>query len=589
MGLEPGTSIGGYTILSQLGSGAMGVVYKAVDDGGHPVAFKILRSDVIDREELRVRLVREAAALQKVKHPAVAAMLDAETDSDETFIVTELIEGPTLDSFVADKGAMSPAQLLHTARRLAGALSAVHAADVVHRDMKPNNILIGAAGAVLIDFGIAHGMEDSRLTAPGMVIGTPGYLAPELVSGASPSSSSDWWGWAAVLTFAATGRPPYGIGGYETVIARAMTGKADVDGLDRRIAVALRGALAVRPEHRWSTEEVIAELENAVLFPDQEEKFFDTSEDVDPTEVLAAAHIPAIAPAPHDQVRRLPDDDATRVTPVGTAVMPAGAPGTTGSGYPSLYPTSAPAQQPQQYQLPPYYQEQPVPQNQQFQGGYQDGYPGGSDYGVEEQVPDIYRRPVPKSQILIFGTAALAAIALGVRQPFDTMVIMLAVTFIFAVTGATWDAFHTRREVKGTSKYEGLVAVLWFPWRIIRSVIGMALTLLISAVVAAPIGAGLLWAFQRTAGSEETKLSDGVYFLILAVMWVIILAMNWFGPLPRNTREGGRYLMQLIVPGKIAKTVLIILLAAGVMYGALTILNGDPIEWQPLQEAPRIP
>lgn len=589
MGLEPGTAIGGYTILSQLGSGAMGVVYKAVDDGGHPVAFKILRSDVIDREELRVRLVREAAALQKVKHPAVAAMLDAETDSDETFIVTELIEGPTLDSFVAGKGPMSPDELLHTAKRLAGALSAVHDADVVHRDMKPNNILIGVDGAVLIDFGIAHGMEDSRLTAPGMVIGTPGYLAPELVSGASPSASSDWWGWAAVLTFAATGRPPFGIGGYEPVIARAMTGKADVNGLDRRIAVALRGALAVRPDHRWSTQDVLAELENAAMFPDEEEKFFDTSADVDPTQVLDAADIPRIAPAAHDQVRRLPDDDATRVTVAGTAVMPAvmpgGAPEPRGPGYPSQNPTGDQFQQPQMYQQPQFYQGQPDPHSQQFQGGYS----GGSGPNAEEQVPDIYRRPVPKSQILIFGTAALAVLALGVRQPFDTLIVMLAVTFIFAVTGATWDAFHTRRELKGASKHEGLVAVLWFPWRIIRSVIGLALTLLIAAVVAVPIGAGLLWAFQSTAGPEETNLSDGVYFLIFAVMWIIILVMNWFGPLPRNTREGGRYLMQVIVPGKIAKAVLILLLAAGVLYGALTILNGDPIEWQPLQEAPRIP
>lgn len=582
MGLEPGTSIGGYTILSQLGSGAMGVVYKAIDDGGYPVAFKILRSDVIDREELRVRLVREAAALQKVKHPAVAAMLDAETDSDETFIVTELIEGPTLDSYVADKGPMSPAELLHTARRLAGALSAVHAADVVHRDMKPNNILIGVDGAVLIDFGIAHGMEDSRLTAPGMVIGTPGYLAPELVSGASPSASSDWWGWAAVLTFAATGRPPFGTGGYEPVIARAMTGKADVNGLDRRIAVALRGALAVRPDHRWSTEEVISELENAVLFPDEEAKFVDTSEDVNPTQVLSAAHIPNIAPAAHDQVRRLPDDDATRVTPVGTAVMPQSAVGPNGPGYASQNPAGEQFQQTQQYQQPQYYQGQPV---QQFHGEY------GSNVepSFDEQAPEIYRHPVPKSQILIFGVAALAVLALGVRQPYDTLVVMLVVTFIFAVTGATWDAFHTRREVKGATKYEGLVAAVWFPWRIVRSVIGMALTLLISAVVAVPIGAGLLWAFQSSATPDGSSLSDGVYFLIFAVMWIIILVMNWFGPLPRNTREGGRYLMQLIVPGKIAKAVLIVLLAAGVLYGGLTILNGDPIEWQPLQEAPRIP
>lgn len=606
IGFEPGTAIGGYTIISQLGSGAMGVVYKAVDDGGHAVAFKVLRSDVIDKEELRKRLVREAAALQKVKHPAVAAMLDAETESDETFIVTELIEGPTLDSYVADNGPLNPDELLHTAQRLAGALSAVHGADVVHRDMKPNNVLMGHDGAVLIDFGIAHGMEDPRLTAAGMVIGTPGYLAPELVTGASPSANTDWWGWAAVLVFAATGRPPFGVGSYELVIARAMTGKADVDGLDRRVAVALRGALAVRAEHRWSPQEVLAELEDAAKFPGAEEQFLDASADVDPTQVLSALEISeyeagsdqeqsaAFTPAP----RRLPDEDATRVAPIATSVLP------TQEAFPQSY-----APTPIEGYLHPHQQTHGYPNlQQQYQGQAPQQYvpqpqrqpvwAHGSDQIYEQlqtngqqmsSEPEVYTRPRVKPRPLIFGTAALAVVALGARQPYDTLVITVLALLVFSVTGAVWDAFHTRREYKGKTKHEVAIAVLWFPWRVIRGALGIALTLMLGLAVAVPVGAGLLWGFQNLGTGGVGTPTTGQYLLILAVMWVVVLALMWFGPLPRNTREGGRYFMQVVVPGKIATAVLVALLMFAVLFGVMTILNGSSIEWSPLQEAPRIP
>lgn len=164
----------------------MGVVYRAIDDGGHPVAFKLLRTDSLPKDELRARVEREAASLRKINHPSVAAMLDLEIDDDEMFIVYELIEGPTLDTWVADNGPLSSQQLADTATDLYDALAAVHEAGVIHRDMKPNNIIMSDHGPVLIDFGLAHGLEDHRLTRTGLVMGTPGYLAPELVNGQAP-------------------------------------------------------------------------------------------------------------------------------------------------------------------------------------------------------------------------------------------------------------------------------------------------------------------------------------------------------------------------------------------------------------------
>ena len=580
MGLEPGTQLGGYTIMSQLGSGAMGVVYRAIDDGGQAVAFKILRSDVIDKEELRERLVREAAALRKVKHPAVSAMLDAETESDETFIVTELIEGPTLDSYVADHGPLPADQLLHAARRLAGALGAVHAAGVIHRDMKPNNVLMGHEGPVLIDFGIAHGLEDSRLTATGMVIGTPGYLAPEMVTGSSPSPATDWWGWAAVLVFAATGRPPYGVGGYDVVISRAMAGKADVNGLDRRIAVALRGALAVRPEHRWSVEDVLAELENAALYPNTEGLFYDPVGGDGPTEVLGGVSVPASPYGDYaDETHYREQGQFAPAVPVPPpSIVPAQA-ATMVAPFPDqgVPPTMVAPQVGEAYGIYP-----PAQFASNFdQGGYGPG-------GMVPQEPQIYARPKPRPRPIVFGTASLAAIALGITQPMDTLLVVSIVLLVFTLIGTTWDAFHARREFKGQTKHEGLVATFWAPWRLIRAILGTALNLLIALAVALPIGAGLLWGLQINSG-DLGQLPNTHYRIILAVVWVAFLLMMWFGPLPRPTREGGRYLINAVVPGPIATGILVALLVIVIAFGVITVMSGAAIEWHLLQEAPRIP
>lgn len=195
--LAAGTEIGGYTIQSLLGKGAMGAVYKAVDGGGTAVALKVLHAH-LDREPVaRQRLRREVAALQKLRHPAVARVLDAELDGEGAFVVTELVEGRTLEAEVDDGGPLDAVDLYELADQLAAALEAVHLAGVVHRDLKPSNVMITPRGPVLIDFGIAtHQTEDGgTLTSPGFVIGTPGYLAPELLDGGAPTPESDWWSW----------------------------------------------------------------------------------------------------------------------------------------------------------------------------------------------------------------------------------------------------------------------------------------------------------------------------------------------------------------------------------------------------------
>src|SRR5919107_4748995 len=261
--LPPGTDVGGYRIVAPLGSGGMGTVYRAEDGGGTPVALKLLHPHVGDDPAARDRLRREVAALQRLRHPGVAAVLDAEADSSEAFVVTALVDGLTLEEHVRRGGPLPPTELAPLAAGLRDALEAVHAAGVVHRDLKPSNVMLTSSGPVLIDFGIAQSPEDTRVTSTGFVVGTPGYLPPELRADADPSPSTDWWGWAAVLAFAATGRAPFGTRPFDAVLARTRAGDVDLTGVPYAVAAPLRDALEPDPSLRAMPDDVVADLERA--------------------------------------------------------------------------------------------------------------------------------------------------------------------------------------------------------------------------------------------------------------------------------------------------------------------------------------
>lgn len=307
-GLTPGSEVGGYTIVAPLGQGGMGTVYRALDGGGAPVALKLLHGTDEADADARERLRREVLALQRLRHPAVAAVLDAESDSTEAFIVTELVAGPNLEEHVREHGPLSAAELHEAAEGLRSALTAVHEAGVVHRDLKPSNVLWTEHGPVLIDFGIAQAADDARVTSTGLVIGTPGYLAPELLDGAEPGADSDWWGWAALLAFAATGRAPFGLKPLEQVLARARSGDPDLAGVGPLTAGALRGALAPVPAERLTPADVVAALQVAVTDGDVPDA---ADEDAVAT-VLLSEHVGAVpVPVP---LGGTPEADASATT-----------------------------------------------------------------------------------------------------------------------------------------------------------------------------------------------------------------------------------------------------------------------------------
>ncbi|MEV4656802.1 serine/threonine-protein kinase [Micromonospora sp. NPDC049301] len=216
---QPGQRLvaGRYRLESVIGRGGMGVVWRATDKLiGRVVAVKEVRAPVgLTGEERRLfgeRALREARTAGRINHPAVVAIHDlvpATGDDEAVYIVTELVEAPTLADLLDREGALPPARVTAIAVRMLDALTAAHAVGVVHRDVKPGNIMVLPGDEVkLLDFGIAQAAGDARLTRHGMM-GSTGYLAPELFHGSDPTPAADLWSAGVTLAQAVTGELPF--------------------------------------------------------------------------------------------------------------------------------------------------------------------------------------------------------------------------------------------------------------------------------------------------------------------------------------------------------------------------------------------
>jgi len=251
--------IGPYRLIEKIGQGGMGVVYLARDAESRPVAVKVLGPAVTEDPNARRRLFREVETMRRVRGRYVAEILDADVGGPSPYIVTRYVPGRTLDDLVREHGPLSGAALVRLATGLAAAIAAIHAAGVVHRDLKPGNVMIVDGQPVVIDFGIAHIPDATRLTQTGMVMGTPGYLAPEVIEGQPSSGASDVHSWGATVTFAATGRQPYGTGNFQAIFFRVLEGKAELAGLPAALMPLVTAALATdpraRPPAQWLAEQ----------------------------------------------------------------------------------------------------------------------------------------------------------------------------------------------------------------------------------------------------------------------------------------------------------------------------------------------
>ena len=248
--------LGPYRLLRRLGEGGMGVVHLATDPQGRQVAVKVLRAEVAGDEVARRRLAREVETMRRVRSRYIAEVLDADVTGHRPYIVTRYVPGRPLDEIVKNDGPLDLPALVKIAYGVATALAAVHSVGVIHRDLKPGNVLILDGDPVLIDFGIAQAVDATRLTQTGMFIGTPGYLAPEIIEGQEAGPEVDIHAWAGTLLYAGTGQPPFGKGTLEMIFYNITAGKADVSAAPAAIQPLLKAAFQRNPAKRPKAAEL---------------------------------------------------------------------------------------------------------------------------------------------------------------------------------------------------------------------------------------------------------------------------------------------------------------------------------------------
>ncbi|WP_419587040.1 bifunctional serine/threonine-protein kinase/ABC transporter substrate-binding protein [Streptomyces sp. Qhu-G9] len=258
--LKPGDPpfVGGYRLLGRLGAGGMGVVYLARSTGGALVALKVIRAEYAADHDFRARFQREAEAARGLTGQWVTPVTAAEPAAREPWLATAFVPGPSLAEAVTLHGPLPERTVRALGARLAEALTEVHAAGLVHRDVKPGNILLALDGPRLIDFGIARSTGATALTASDVVIGSPGYLSPEQAraQGGDVGPPSDVFSLGCVLAYAATGRRPFGTGTAAAVIFRTVHEEPDLDAVPWSLVPLLTDCLAKDPAARPTAGEV---------------------------------------------------------------------------------------------------------------------------------------------------------------------------------------------------------------------------------------------------------------------------------------------------------------------------------------------
>lgn len=257
------SAIAGYRLLGRLGSGGMGVVYLARTAGGGLAALKLILAEHAADPGFRERFRREARVAERITGRWVVRVLGSDPEARAPWLATEFVPGPSLAEAVGLHGALPEPTVRALGARLADALTGMHEAGLVHRDVKPGNVLLALDGPRLIDFGIARSAGATALTATDAMIGTPGYLAPEQarVTGTDEvGPPSDVFSLGCVLAYAATGRRPFGTGGVAAVVYRTVHEEPDLDDVPRALLPLVTACLAKDPADRPTAAEVRASL-----------------------------------------------------------------------------------------------------------------------------------------------------------------------------------------------------------------------------------------------------------------------------------------------------------------------------------------
>ncbi|MFK4082920.1 serine/threonine protein kinase [Kribbella sp. NPDC020789] len=593
--------IGPYRLIRRLGQGGMGVVYLAEGPELQEVALKVLRPHVAHDETARARLQREATTLQKVSHPGVAGILDHDLEADRPYLVTRFVPGRPLDEQVDDRGPLTPRKWLPLAGCLAESLQAIHQAGVIHRDLKPGNVMMLNGKPVMIDFGIAQAADDLRLTQTGLVIGTPGYLAPELIEGEMVSESADWWGWAATVTFAATGRRPFGKGPFEAVLHRVHTGQADLEGLDPRLKTLLSAALAPKKQDRPTQAEIMTGLtryaEGRDALPPRSAPAPDTVQ-LHPTTRLMPSDPPTTVepvPSPTEVASLVPpvipplsafspladkvrDAAAARkASRAAAAVAPplAGAPvagsfGTPPVTHPATYSPAPIAAAPPAMPLP--YQSAPQPV-----APYQAPSKAVTPYQQPNQAVEPHRSPS--------ATGRRTAVVVGLMVTLTGLIalyplagtLLAAACFVIARTvDRSSTALMRRRQVRGRAgRSDGVVALASSPVQLVTAGLITLVCLLLPLVMGAVVG-GIVTGVTATAKSLTWQPLSAVGF---GAAGLTALFTAWWGPGGNSLRRGAHITARNIFrPRWLATAVAVIFIAIGA-YAFYEASQGAGSDW----------
>ncbi|GAB3034212.1 hypothetical protein GCM10011376_20800 [Nocardioides flavus (ex Wang et al. 2016)] len=549
----PGLTVGGYALRARLGEGGMGVVHLGQRPGERPVAIKVLRPHVVGDDEARRRLAREVSSLSRVRSRRVAEIVDADPFGDIPFVATRYVPGLSLHDHVQEEGPLTGDDLRWFADCLAEALEAVHDVGVLHRDIKPSNVIMEGRTPILIDFGLARVAEDSRITMNGWLLGTPGYLAPEILYGDDATAASDVHAWAATVAYAGTGHAPYGRGPSVAIMDRVRRGEHDLTGLDPDVRELVEDALAPAPEDRPSLDEVrdwLEEIGSPTAGSAREDhrpaapvtlpyaalahEAYDA-----PTRVgtAAAAPVPSDEPvhwsddwtAPSGQAdddhHEWSDEDwgATPTTPhVRTRVLPDGS---------TEYVT---------------------------------------DYGppARERVPAGHRLRRSLTLLALGGVVA-GGIALA---PYVALVVLSVVVWVLRSGSFAAASAGNRRDRRGAKWYDGIQVLLAAPWHVVAALGGSLVLLLWSAGIACAVA---LLCFAASLSMTTSLLAIGGAFAVSA----------WWGPGSERVRSPVRRLVDpLARRGVPWLLVTLLVAAAGSGLGAAASAQGT--SWTPYDDAP---
>ncbi|WP_433173836.1 WD40 repeat domain-containing serine/threonine protein kinase [Actinoallomurus sp. CA-150999] len=250
--------IGPYRLDGRLGAGGMGQVYLGTSPGGRKVAVKVIQPELANTPQFRARFAREVEAARRVGGFHTAHVVDADPGAEAPWLVTAFIPGPTLHKVVTQRGPLPPEAAARLGAGLAEGLAAIHQCGLVHRDLKPGNIIMADDGPRIIDFGIARAMDATSLTATGSVIGTYAYMSPEQIHADRTGPASDVFSLGSVLVFAATGRSPFDAPTIAAIVHRILHDPPALDGLGGDLHAVLAACLAKEPTDRPTAQSLPA-------------------------------------------------------------------------------------------------------------------------------------------------------------------------------------------------------------------------------------------------------------------------------------------------------------------------------------------